>query len=131
MIAIPATRIDGFYYALLTLGLTELCRVYVVQSQALGSATKGLYGADGILPNGASLRAQLVASYYGAVILLVAAALGVVGGFAVRPVAEYRLVALSRQRGVPPRLIDDRSFATEEDAIHAVFLRRVQDLLES
>lgn len=353
VIAIPATRIDGFYYALLTLGLTELCRVYVVQSQALGSATNGLYGADGILPDGASLRAQLVVSYYAAVILLVAAlalfrlvngqrlgrllrasperreafaqalgvdyrtarikvflissaALGVVGGFyavnfrgvspslfsmdslllllamvviggigrpegavlgtaivvaidrlliglgplrlilvgvimigtvlflhnglvgikqqfrnwrdrkrsehrakrdirggeympeeateirdkqliafrrfqrgvreslkplitddlieahrrapcgphddrlsrvlnyfrrasvvdkyailAVRPFAEYRLVALSGQRGVPPRLIDDRSFATEEEAIHAVFLRRVQDLLES
>ena len=33
IIAIPATRLDGFYYALLTLGLNELCRVYVLQSQ--------------------------------------------------------------------------------------------------
>ena len=28
IIAIPATRLDGFYYALLTIGLNELCRVY-------------------------------------------------------------------------------------------------------
>jgi branched-chain amino acid transport system permease protein len=73
VIAIPAMRIDGFYYALLTLGLTELCRVFVVQSQALGSATNGLYGADGLLADGASLRAQLIVGYYAALLLLLAA----------------------------------------------------------
>jgi branched-chain amino acid transport system permease protein len=50
---------------------------------------------------------------------------------AVRPFAEYRLVALSGRRGVPPRAIDDRAYATPEEALHAVFLKRVQDLMES
>jgi branched-chain amino acid transport system permease protein len=72
VIAIPAMRIDGFYYALLTLGLTELCRVYVVQSQALGSATNGLYGADGLLPDTASLHSQIIVGYYAALVLMVA-----------------------------------------------------------
>ncbi len=48
-IAIPAIRLEGFYYALLTVGIAELCRVYVMQSQTLGSAN-GLLGADGFVP---------------------------------------------------------------------------------
>ena len=36
IITIPAIRLEGFYYALLTVGIAELCRVYVVQSQPLG-----------------------------------------------------------------------------------------------
>ncbi len=50
---------------------------------------------------------------------------------AVKPFAEYRLVALSGRRGIPPRAVDDRVYATEHEALHAVFVRRVQDLLES
>lgn len=50
---------------------------------------------------------------------------------AVKPFAEYRIVALSGQRGVPPRAVDDQIFTTVEDALHAVFLKRVQDLMES
>ncbi len=50
---------------------------------------------------------------------------------AVRPFAEYRIVALSGRRSVPPRVVDDRSYPTENAAQHAVFLRRVQDLMES
>ena len=50
---------------------------------------------------------------------------------AVKPFAEYRIVALSGRRGVPPRVVDDRSYLSEEEALHAVFLKRVQDLLES
>ena len=52
IIALPAMRLDGFYYALLTLGVVELCRVYVVQSREFGSATGGLYGAPSYLPAG-------------------------------------------------------------------------------
>ena len=33
---LPAIRLEGFYYALLTVGIAELCRAYVTQSQALG-----------------------------------------------------------------------------------------------
>ncbi|MGH7096912.1 MAG: hypothetical protein ACREE4_04510 [Stellaceae bacterium] len=50
---------------------------------------------------------------------------------AVKPFAEYRMVALSGQRGVPPRAVDDKAYATPEEAQHAVFLRRVQDLMQS
>ncbi len=46
ILALPALRLDGFYYALLTLGLNELCRVYFVTSKQFGSATGGLYGAS-------------------------------------------------------------------------------------
>ena len=46
ILALPALRLDGFYYALLTLGLNELCRVYFVTSKEFGSATGGLYGAS-------------------------------------------------------------------------------------
>ena len=53
IIALPATRLDGFYYALLTLGLNELCRVYfTTSSKEFGAATGGLYGADTFIPRG-------------------------------------------------------------------------------
>jgi branched-chain amino acid transport system permease protein len=44
---------------------------------------------------------------------------------------SYRIIAMSGQRGVAPRIVEDRIFATEEAAYHGVFLRRIQDLLES
>ncbi|HWA43554.1 MAG TPA: branched-chain amino acid ABC transporter permease [Hypericibacter adhaerens] len=71
IIAIPAIRLEGFYYALLTLGLVELCRVYVIQSKVFGSATGGLYGADSYIPEDWSEHAQLMLGYYasGAVML--------------------------------------------------------------
>ncbi len=50
---------------------------------------------------------------------------------AVRPFAEYRIVALSGRRGVPPRVADERNYPTENAAQHAVFLCRVRDLMES
>ena len=43
----------------------------------------------------------------------------------------YRIVALSGHRGVAPRVVEDKVYASEEEAYHGVFLRRVQDLLES
>ena len=50
---------------------------------------------------------------------------------AVKPFAEYRIVALSGRRGVPPRAVDDQVFTSPEAALHGVFLKRVQDLTES
>ena len=50
---------------------------------------------------------------------------------AVKPFAAYRIVALSGRRGVPPRAVDDQVFTSEHDAQHGVFLKRVQDLLDS
>ena len=46
LIAAPALRLDGFYYALLTLGLNELFRVFFTTSKQFGAASGGLYGAD-------------------------------------------------------------------------------------
>ena len=45
LIAAPALGLDGFYYALLTLGLNELFRVFFTTSKQFGSASGGLYGA--------------------------------------------------------------------------------------
>lgn len=72
VIAIPAIRLEGFYYALLTVGITELCRAYVTQDQALGSAN-GLLGTDSFVPPGMSDRGGLVLGYYLAFLLLLGA----------------------------------------------------------
>ena len=75
VIALPAMRLDGFYYALLTLGVVELCRVYVIQSRQLGSATGGLYGAPSHIPAGLSQGGRLLFGYYAAALLMGAALL--------------------------------------------------------
>jgi branched-chain amino acid transport system permease protein len=73
LIALPATRLDGFYYALLTLGLNELCRTYVQQSRLFGSATGGLYGAQSYIPDSLSSEQQLLIGYYASFVLMLAA----------------------------------------------------------
>ena len=73
IIALPATRLDGFYYALLTLGLNELCRVYFLTSKEFGSATGGLYGADTYIPQSSSQLGQLLIGYYGCFALMLLA----------------------------------------------------------
>lgn len=50
---------------------------------------------------------------------------------AVQPWREYRIGVLSGARGAPPKLLDQPACATEEEALHAVFLARVRDLLAS
>jgi branched-chain amino acid transport system permease protein len=47
------------------------------------------------------------------------------------PFESYRVVALSGLPGVPPRMVDDKVYPTLEQAYHAVFLRRVNDLRAS
>ncbi len=64
IIAFPATRLDGFYYALLTLGLNELCRTYFVTSKEFGSANRGLFGAQSYIPDSWSPNNQLLLGYY-------------------------------------------------------------------
>ncbi|WGR98017.1 branched-chain amino acid ABC transporter permease [Bradyrhizobium sp. ISRA443] len=75
IIALPATRLDGFYYALLTLGLNELCRVYFVTSREFGSATGGLYGAATYIPQDWSSTGQLQLAYYACFALMLLALL--------------------------------------------------------
>lgn len=43
----------------------------------------------------------------------------------------YSVMALSGEPGKPPRVVDDKTYATRDEAYHAVFLLRVNDLLES
>ena len=72
LIALPATRLDGFYYSLLTLGVVELCRVYVLQSKQLGNAAGGLYGGPSYIPETWDEYSQLLLGYYacGSLIIL-------------------------------------------------------------
>ncbi len=72
IIAIPALRLDGFYYALLTLGLNELCRVFFTTSSEFGSASGGLYGADTYISDQWEPYAQSLTGYYGAFLLMIA-----------------------------------------------------------
>ena len=46
-------------------------------------------------------------------------------------VERFRIMALSGTRGMPPRVVDDREYTDINEAYHAVFLLRVNDLLES
>ena len=48
--------------------------------------------------------------------------------YCTKPFEYYRIVALSGLPGVPPRVVDDRTYSTVDDAYHAVFLRRINDL---
>lgn len=73
VIAVPAIRLEGFYYALLTVGIAELCREWVLQTQALGAASYGLFGADTFLPEDISERGGLVLSFYAAFLVMLAA----------------------------------------------------------
>jgi hypothetical protein len=41
---------------------------------------------------------------------------------------EYRIGVLSGERGQVPEILGDATFATEEAAMHGIFLRRVSDL---
>ena len=75
LIALPAMRLDGFYYALLTLGLNELCRVYFTTSKQFGSASGGLYGASTYISSDWPPLVQSLVSYYGGFVLLLAALL--------------------------------------------------------
>lgn len=46
-----------------------------------------------------------------------------------KPFAEWRIVVLAGMRGQPPRFYDDRVFYSEREAIHAVFLERIDELM--
>ena len=73
IIALPALRLDGFYYGLLTLGLNELCRVFITTSHAFGAASGGLYGADTFINENWAPMTQTLVQYYSGFALLIAA----------------------------------------------------------
>jgi branched-chain amino acid transport system permease protein len=47
------------------------------------------------------------------------------------PHGPFKIIAFSGVRGVSPRLVDDREYPTLSEAYHAVFMRRVHDMMES
>lgn len=70
LIALPARRLQGIYYGLLTFGLVELCRALVLQTPDLGQVI-GLYGADSFSsPEQQGTFRGAVTSHYAAVALL-------------------------------------------------------------
>ena len=72
LIALPALRLDGFYFALLTLGLNELFRVFFTTSKQFGSASGGLYGADSFISESWAPMTQSVVAYYSSFLLMFA-----------------------------------------------------------
>ncbi|WP_162917191.1 hypothetical protein [Dongia deserti] len=44
---------------------------------------------------------------------------------------KYRIIRLSRIRGVPPELADVAAFNTVEEAYHGLFIKQIKELLES
>jgi branched-chain amino acid transport system permease protein len=73
LVTIPAVRLRGVYFALLTFGLASLFSSYAVVTDALGGA-QGLYGADSFIPQGnvGTRAGALIGSYAGLVLLTLA-----------------------------------------------------------
>ena len=49
--------------------------------------------------------------------------------FCTKPFCEWRVARLSGERGKAPGFIDALTYDSEEKAMHAVFLKRVEELL--
>jgi branched-chain amino acid transport system permease protein len=45
--------------------------------------------------------------------------------------AKYKILAFTGIPGKPPRVVDERIYNNKNEAYHAVFLMRINDLLES
>ena len=74
IISLPARRLDGLYYALLTLGLSEFMRNFVTQSDALGGKFNGaLFGVARIVPTFDSPRLTQTVVFVSTFVLLVIA----------------------------------------------------------
>lgn len=75
-LALPSTRLDGLYYALLTLGVAEICRVFVSQIKALAPLNGSINQVGSFIPADWLLqRPGLLLGFYAAFALLLAALL--------------------------------------------------------
>lgn len=75
-LALPSTRLDGLYYALLTLGVAEICRVFVSQIKALSLTNGSINQIDSFIPAQWMLqRPGLLLAFFAAFVLLLAALL--------------------------------------------------------
>ncbi|MEX0286526.1 MAG: branched-chain amino acid ABC transporter permease [Paracoccaceae bacterium] len=76
ILAAPSTRLDGLYYALLTMGVAEICRVFVVQLRALTTSNGAITQVDSFIPEAWFLqRPGLLLGFAGAFLLLLGALL--------------------------------------------------------
>ena len=70
-LALPSTRLDGLYYALLTMGFAEICRLFVVQMKVLGPTNGSINNVGSFIPKDWFLqRPGLLLGFAGAFILL-------------------------------------------------------------
>lgn len=75
-LALPSTRLDGLYYALLTMGLAEICRVFVQQLKALTAYNGSINNVGSFIPEAWQLqRPGLLLGFAGAFVLLLMALL--------------------------------------------------------
>ncbi|MEM8753301.1 MAG: branched-chain amino acid ABC transporter permease, partial [Pseudomonadota bacterium] len=76
VLAAPSTRLDGLYYALLTMGVAEICRVFVMQLRALTTTGGAITQVDSFIPEAWFLqRPGLLLGFAGAFLLLLGALL--------------------------------------------------------
>ena len=76
ILAAPSTRLDGLYYALLTLGIAEICRVFVSQLRGLTQTGGAITQVDSFIPEDWFLqRPGLLLGFAGAFIILLGALL--------------------------------------------------------
>jgi len=76
LLAAPSTRLDGLYYALLTMGVAEICRVFVMQLKALTASGGAITNVDSFIPEDWFLqRPGLLLGFGGAFLLLLGALL--------------------------------------------------------
>ncbi|MEX0340606.1 MAG: branched-chain amino acid ABC transporter permease [Arenibacterium sp.] len=76
ILAAPSTRLDGLYYALLTMGVAEICRVFVLQLRALTASGGAITNVDSFIPDDWFLqRPGLLLGFAGAFLLLLGALL--------------------------------------------------------
>ncbi len=71
ILAAPSTRLDGLYYALLTMGVAEICRVFVTQLRSLTQTNGAITQVDSFIPEDWFLqRPGLLLGFAGAFCLL-------------------------------------------------------------
>jgi branched-chain amino acid transport system permease protein len=75
-LALPSTRLDGLYYALLTLGVAEICRVSISQIKALAPSNSSINNVESFIPAAWHLqRPGLLLGFAASFLLLLAALL--------------------------------------------------------
>jgi branched-chain amino acid transport system permease protein len=76
VLALPSTRLDGLYYALLTLGIAEICRVSISQIKSLAPSNSSINNVASFIPAAWHLqRPGLLLGFAASFLLLLAALL--------------------------------------------------------